>query len=365
MPADEPRFVCAASERCQKVCKECFASFVNGNRRDNAGMQVARCYCGLEVPLEEVKFILGPELYAVYDAAMLRQCLAREGSKVVFCPGPDCRNAFFRAEELKGISACRERRCDGCSTSFCGVCGEVWAAEHAKLSCKSFKALLESRDLSLKAWQATMPKKLVKKCPGCKRLTEKNGGCNSHQCTLCGVQFCWRCCQADDCKCEELHASRQARYVRWKARKEAKRLAGGNAPVHVPVVAVAAVGGNNNNVNEPNVPQVVVAPASTTPLPQVGARGGRATRVVKDMDGASVVVIEGGSTVFAHQDFDVVVLRPRVGAGAEMAANEQQQARKRRNGKKKAAALQAELDMQTLSKAQRRKMRQQGKWVKV
>jgi len=33
----------------------------------------------------------------------------------------------------------------------------------------------------------------VKKCPKCKILIEKNGGCNHMTCPKCEVHICWRC----------------------------------------------------------------------------------------------------------------------------------------------------------------------------
>jgi hypothetical protein len=53
-------------------------------------------------------------------------------------------------------------------------------------------------------------KKIAKRCPGCQRYINKNGGCNHMSCVyylsvvwnrqtnlllgLCGRQFCWNCC---------------------------------------------------------------------------------------------------------------------------------------------------------------------------
>ena len=33
----------------------------------------------------------------------------------------------------------------------------------------------------------------TKKCPSCKAMIEKNGGCNSVRCHNCNVEFCWMC----------------------------------------------------------------------------------------------------------------------------------------------------------------------------
>jgi len=46
----------------------------------------------------------------------------------------------------------------------------------------------------------------AKKCPKCKTLIEKAGGCHHMECAKCGLHFCWTCrqpmsrCKAEGCQ---------------------------------------------------------------------------------------------------------------------------------------------------------------------
>jgi hypothetical protein len=366
IPENEKRFTCCSI----KVCAECFGPWVYGSQRDNAGFQLARCYCGTEVPVATVRLLLGEETFAKYDEALMRQCLLRAGDAVIFCPGADCKMVVFRPAKMAGVSACRQRACEGCNTKFCAACGASWTPEHEKLSCKRFKELLQSRDTTgLEVWRKTMPKKLLKACPGCKRPTEKNGGCSSHACTLCGIQFCWRCCH-EQCCCDSKRQTRQRRMDAWKVRRQAKITA--NPSLAPPPRRPRNFGGNNNNEpEEVAVPVVTAVSLNGARLPVVGARKtlGAAPSVaeqlaVASLSPAGVAVIEVPARAAAYQDFDIVVLNPR-SSNVIVVASEVEKPKKRRNKKSAAPAVVAVEAAVKLTKNQRRKASKQAKWITV
>jgi ariadne-1 len=200
---------------CAGKADACFAGWLNGNQRDNVGFVAAKCYCGLEIAHHEVRRLMGSdELFDKYDVAMMKQCLMR-GGDAVFCPGLDCKNGMIRPAGVKGISACRSTVCSegNCGTEFCVMCGEKFvqgSVSHAKVDCKNFKRLLDEQS-GVAAWAGQQKKGLVKPCPGCKKLVEKNQGCSSHSCVLCGVSYCWKCNQIN-CKCGVARRRRMRRY---------------------------------------------------------------------------------------------------------------------------------------------------------
>jgi hypothetical protein len=60
--------------------------------------------------------------------------------------------------------------------------------------CSDFQKLPKSdrTGLDLTALDVARAKKWVR-CPGCRMLVEKQGGCNSVICGRCGINFCYAC----------------------------------------------------------------------------------------------------------------------------------------------------------------------------
>jgi len=80
-------------------------------------------------------------------------------------------------------------KCASCGMGFCFYHS---SAHEEDGDCAAYEARLvrESRSLA-KAIGA-------KECPGCKRLTEKNGGCNHMTCQQCSCHWCWVCSERID-----------------------------------------------------------------------------------------------------------------------------------------------------------------------
>ncbi len=330
---------------CAGSRDSCFVQWLEGKERDNKGFLSAICNCGKEIAFDLVQRLMDESTFAVYDKALLLQCLLRS-KEAVFCPGVDCQNAFVRPV-AKGVSACRSTICE-CKTVFCVMCGEKWdhqGLSHNKLDCKNFKALLDKQS-GVSEWRSQQPKRLVKNCPGCQRITEKNEGCNSHTCTACGTHFCWGCC-AVVCRCREKRQRRRARLTKWSVRKSAAN--GGNT----------ANGGNNNNNN------VVVA------VPVASQDRNAAFRPLV-VDGGIVVqrasVFERPSRLDTI-DLDVVVLNPTDSKALRIASElddvfplKGKKTRKSKRSKKEPSVVSVSVG---LTKKDRRKLKKQAMWVKV
>ena len=104
-----------------------------------------------------------------------------------WCPILNCefiieRPIYSNQSENQSTVQCK------CSHKFCFYCKNQ---EHIPASCEQAEAWIqkEKGDEDNMLWI----KANTKKCPSCKALIEKNGGCNSVRCHSCGVEFCWMC----------------------------------------------------------------------------------------------------------------------------------------------------------------------------
>lgn len=75
-----------------------------------------------------------------------------------------------------------EAKCTNCNTSWCRICKV--SPYHSQQECKQ-DGKHELAPLFNNA--------VVKRCPGCKIITEKGPGCNKMICTQCHVAWCWLC----------------------------------------------------------------------------------------------------------------------------------------------------------------------------
>lgn len=76
------------------------------------------------------------------------------------------------------------------SVCFCGysICNECHNEAHHPLNCKQYLYFKDEFEMGFEVNKVCMGKR----CPGCRKFIEKNGGCNHMKC-ICGMQFCWRC----------------------------------------------------------------------------------------------------------------------------------------------------------------------------
>eukprot|EP00929_Paragymnodinium_shiwhaense_P060937 TRINITY_DN30422_c0_g1_i1.p1 TRINITY_DN30422_c0_g1~~TRINITY_DN30422_c0_g1_i1.p1 ORF type:complete len:731 (+),score=125.79 TRINITY_DN30422_c0_g1_i1:118-2310(+) len=76
-----------------------------------------------------------------------------------------------------------DMQCDDCGVSFCFW--HSWA--HKGTSCEAYEAQQRRESMEIAELLGS------KKCPGCGRQTEKNGGCNHMTCRACECDWCWIC----------------------------------------------------------------------------------------------------------------------------------------------------------------------------
>jgi ariadne-1 len=80
-------------------------------------------------------------------------------------------------------------KCNTCGAEACVPCDRPWhTGENCEEYQKRVKGRVEEEEASLK-----LIGKGTKKCPGCGKAIQKNGGCRSMICSQCRVNFCWDC----------------------------------------------------------------------------------------------------------------------------------------------------------------------------
>ena len=90
--------------------------------------------------------------------------------------------------------------CPLCSAQACVPCNRPW---HEGETCTEYRARTKDRFEEEDQALRTIGK-VTKKCPGCGKRIERNGGCPRMICSLCRVNWCWLCggqFTQNGCKC--------------------------------------------------------------------------------------------------------------------------------------------------------------------
>ena len=138
--------------------------------------------CNLPIPLPVIRRFLLPVQFKHLLEVSFREHLARNPEKFRYCNTPDCPEIY----SLESDSGGGIFKCPSCFVSVCASCGD----DHDGFSCEELK-IHRDQEISLAGWAES--NKDVRRCPKCKIMIEKNGGCNHMTCPECKVHICWRC----------------------------------------------------------------------------------------------------------------------------------------------------------------------------
>lgn len=158
--------------------KEMFSKNVDDER-----LFPPRC-CNSTIPLSLVERYLSQELKDLYENKQKEYSTAAR----LYCSNPDCRRFIGpRRNSVESI------RCEACHKSTCARC--TGPAHELSRRCKLDKNMRAALLLGQReGWQ---------RCPGCRTLIMRNGGCLHISCR-CGAQFCYNCTRVwYTCKCNE------------------------------------------------------------------------------------------------------------------------------------------------------------------
>ena len=141
--------------------------------------------CGVPIPLPVVQRFLVPAQFKRLLEVSFLDYIGRNPDNFRYCTTPDCPELY----SLEFDSADGIFRCPSCFASICVSCRE----DHDGFTCGEWRIHRdpEAQERMLEGWAEGSQN--VKKCPRCRILIEKNGGCNHMTCPGCGAHICWRC----------------------------------------------------------------------------------------------------------------------------------------------------------------------------
>jgi ariadne-1 len=186
MPADKKMAMPCGHE----FCMDCWHDFC-ANAVEQEGPSCVYTTCPEATCTEVVTGVevekAAPDYFQKFQTFQLRN-FVESNALSRWCPGVGCERiacaATASAMEQEGCIA----HCDGCSTSFCMVCGEE---PHAPSGCKELA--LWNEKCRNESETANWILANTKSCPKCASRIEKNQGCNHITCQRCKHEFCWIC----------------------------------------------------------------------------------------------------------------------------------------------------------------------------
>eukprot|EP01117_Protostelium_nocturnum_P013899 TRINITY_DN5232_c1_g3_i1.p1 TRINITY_DN5232_c1_g3~~TRINITY_DN5232_c1_g3_i1.p1 ORF type:complete len:432 (+),score=76.34 TRINITY_DN5232_c1_g3_i1:58-1296(+) len=148
-------------------CMECIRNRAS-SQKANRDYYLKCSICNTLIPDDLYFLFLDQDSVNEIRLAQVRQLHSN-----VQCPFPNCGCDFYYDGD--GIAV----ECGECNRIFCFECKTPW---HFELTCRQNQKLADE-----------LPPN-IKKCPKCKTLIEKNGGCRTMFCKyLCQSYFCWVC----------------------------------------------------------------------------------------------------------------------------------------------------------------------------
>jgi hypothetical protein len=143
-------------------------------------------FCNQQFSLD--RLLIKYDFYEKYKSRIIerKKTLVKELYGVdiyIKCPKPDCPNGdgFTYEDTVRDISN-GVNSIDISPIHKCNLCNTVWCAKcdksHPGRICPEDDEELDEN---------------IKRCPKCKLLTSRDGGCFHMNCTNCGVHWCWEC----------------------------------------------------------------------------------------------------------------------------------------------------------------------------
>uniref|UniRef100_A0A0K0DTF1 E3 ubiquitin-protein ligase parkin n=1 Tax=Strongyloides stercoralis TaxID=6248 RepID=A0A0K0DTF1_STRER len=188
------------------ICSFCFWAYIEDISerfgfvyRKEYGFTIACPIQGCIGCVEDVHlfYILGNDVYKKYQKISTERFIAMQ-ENTVFCPYPDCGDAFtaeekeFIIQESEEYGVPATMKCPSCDRTFCISCSEI-------IGCVCFNSNYQDKK------SKEIIEKICKKCPHCGAKTEKNEGCNALKCVICSTKWCWICETFFTEECRENH----------------------------------------------------------------------------------------------------------------------------------------------------------------
>ncbi|KAH9214827.1 hypothetical protein DL95DRAFT_502494 [Leptodontidium sp. 2 PMI_412] len=159
---------------CNSCLVQTIVSAFEGNIWDDI-----RCpTCNLQLQHNDVAEFAPPEIFEKYDNLSIRRALENDVPNFRWCLGPNC---TFGQEHPDSPTEQPIAVCSSCGFVSCSHHNVPW---HSGQNCKEYDERIKAgADLVDKRSEKTI-RRIAKRCPGCKRYINKNGGCQHMSCKL-------------------------------------------------------------------------------------------------------------------------------------------------------------------------------------
>ncbi|KAF2136689.1 uncharacterized protein K452DRAFT_279642 [Aplosporella prunicola CBS 121167] len=182
---------CVSAIGFMPICRPCIARVFEYSFNNSKLPYSAKCpnpECGAEWPYQVVQSFLPAESFARYDELLLRSCLSTL-DEVHWCPSEGCNSAQYHVPD------CRDKnlmKCHACGIESC--CEHKIPYHHGK-TCKQYNDDLdqERAEHDTRATLHSLARLSARRCPACRTIIEKNGGCCFMKCSFCRYDFDWNC----------------------------------------------------------------------------------------------------------------------------------------------------------------------------
>ncbi|KAK0100195.1 hypothetical protein ONS95_008533 [Cadophora gregata] len=183
-PARPPTSECG--HKGDTCCVSCLQQSIASAFESNIWDDIRCPICNLQLQHNDVAEFASPEIFERYDTLSTRRALENDVPNFRWCLGPNC---TFGQEHPESPTEEPISVCSSCGFVSCAHHNIPW---HSGENCEEYDTRVKAgADLTDRKSQKTI-KRIAKRCPGCQRYINKNGGCQHMSC-LCGKQFCWHC----------------------------------------------------------------------------------------------------------------------------------------------------------------------------
>lgn len=169
-----------ATDCCSECLNHSISTAFEGNMWDDI-----RCpICNEQLQFQDMAELAPPSVFERYDAFYLRRALEQDLPYFRWCVSRHCSYGEEYPEDPSPVIAC-----SACGTLACSHHNVPW---HHEETCSEYDRRIAARQARAEYKSEKAIRRVAKRCPGCMRFINKNGGCN-HMTCLCGRQFCWTC----------------------------------------------------------------------------------------------------------------------------------------------------------------------------
>jgi len=137
--------------------------------------------CQTPIPIPQIRRFLQPQVFQALLAVVFRSYLDQHTEELKFCTTPDCQQIYRHSVETRIL------QCHSCFSTICSACDQE---AHEGMTCQERRLHTNpaEQERLFNEWVAQNGKR----CPDCRSVVEKDGGCNHIACH-CGAHFCWIC----------------------------------------------------------------------------------------------------------------------------------------------------------------------------